>query len=280
MKLVQQLSAYIIFALPAAALPFLCLLPLTGLPVGWLAVDCALVGLLLPIVLPLLRSVVAYGGYRLLPLRLKVSVYSMLSILFVLCWMGLALLLSYLILPDGSWRWLEQAIPFKAIFALLAYCIALLVYRRAGVGAAGEDREPDFLAEEEAVSEEEQPAGAVEGMEQPADEGYIDRIAIKDGQAITVVPVNEVMCLQAEGDYVVVHTAKRKLLKEQTMKYFEAHLPPEKFVRIHRSSIVNVDYIVQLERYEKQSYLVKLQNGMQVRVSANGYKNLKQTLSL
>ncbi|MDR1503967.1 MAG: LytTR family transcriptional regulator, partial [Prevotella sp.] len=85
---------------------------------------------------------------------------------------------------------------------------------------------------------------------------------------------------QAEGDYVMIHSTKGKFLKEQTMKSFESGLPQDKFVRVHRSSIVNIEFISQIELYDKQSQLLKLKNGGQVRISLSGYKALKKTLGL
>ncbi|MBP7274394.1 MAG: LytTR family transcriptional regulator DNA-binding domain-containing protein, partial [Saprospiraceae bacterium] len=84
----------------------------------------------------------------------------------------------------------------------------------------------------------------------------------------------------AESDYVQVITEKGKYLKEQTMKYFEENLLPTKFIRVHRSYIVNVEAISRIELYEKQTQLVTLKNGMQIRMSQSGYKLLKNILKL
>jgi len=86
--------------------------------------------------------------------------------------------------------------------------------------------------------------------------------------------------LQAEGDYVMIYTPDEKFLKEQTMKYFEEHLPAERFVRIHRSCIVHVDCISKIELYEKQNYLIALKTGQKLRASATGFKQLKAALHL
>jgi DNA-binding LytR/AlgR family response regulator len=64
------------------------------------------------------------------------------------------------------------------------------------------------------------------------------------------------------------------------MKYFEEHLPSNLFVRVHRSCIVNVQVISKIELFEKQNQLLTLQNGLQVKASATGYKLLKRTLNL
>jgi two-component system, LytTR family, response regulator len=106
------------------------------------------------------------------------------------------------------------------------------------------------------------------------------RIAVKSGSKIQVVPVSDVIYLEAEGDYVMIHTADARYLKEKTLKYFESHLDPAQFIRIHRSSIVNATYIGRIELYDKESYMVLLKNGVKLRASSSGYKLLKDTLKL
>jgi DNA-binding LytR/AlgR family response regulator len=92
--------------------------------------------------------------------------------------------------------------------------------------------------------------------------------------------VNEIIYLEAEGDYVMIHTREGNYLKEKTMKYFESHLDPEKYIRIHRSYIVNAESIERIELYDKESYSVLLKNGTSLRASTTGYKLLKQVLHM
>ena len=108
----------------------------------------------------------------------------------------------------------------------------------------------------------------------------IERIAVKSGTKIHVVLVPEILYLQADGDYVQIYTAQGKYLKEQTMKYFEEHLPENQFVRVHRSVIVNVEMISRIELYEKQNQLLTLKNGQQIKTSPGGYKALRAVLNL
>ena len=108
----------------------------------------------------------------------------------------------------------------------------------------------------------------------------IERFAIKSGAKIHVVPVTEIIYLVADGDYVQVVTEKGKFLKEQTMKYFETHLPENQFIRVHRSHIVNVEFISRIELHEKQNQQLTLKNGHQIKVSQQGYKMLRQKLKL
>ena len=110
--------------------------------------------------------------------------------------------------------------------------------------------------------------------------GTLTRIAVKDRQQIHVIPVNEVDYIEADGDYVKLHTAKKAYLKEKTMKYFEENLPPQQFIRIHRSYIVNVNEVAKIELYEKECYRVHLKSGESLKASSNGYKALKAAVSL
>jgi two-component system, LytTR family, response regulator len=109
---------------------------------------------------------------------------------------------------------------------------------------------------------------------------YLQRIAVKTRHKVNVIPVDEIMFLEAEGDYVMIHTKENKFLKEKTMKYFETHLDTEKFIRVHRSAIVNADFIHRLELYDKESYMVILKNNVNVKASSSGYKLLKEKLHL
>ena len=107
----------------------------------------------------------------------------------------------------------------------------------------------------------------------------IDRISVKEGNEIHIVPVTDLTHIQAYGDYAVLFTNAGKHLKEQTMKYFELRLPSS-FVRIHRSYIVNTDQISRVELFGKENYNVRLKNGICLRASNTGYKLLKERLSL
>jgi len=108
----------------------------------------------------------------------------------------------------------------------------------------------------------------------------LERIAVKSGSKIHVVLIPEILYLQAIGDYVQIFTNQGRYLKEQTMKYFEEHLPENQFVRVHRSVIVNVEMISRIELCEKQNQLLSLKNGQQIKTSSAGYKALRAVLNL
>lgn len=109
---------------------------------------------------------------------------------------------------------------------------------------------------------------------------FLQRIAVKSKHNVHVIPVNDILYMEAEGDYVMIHLAENRYLKEKTMKYFETHMDPVQFVRIHRSFIVNVNYIARLELYDKEQYSVRLKNGAVLKASSTGYKLLKDLLKL
>jgi DNA-binding LytR/AlgR family response regulator len=108
----------------------------------------------------------------------------------------------------------------------------------------------------------------------------LTRISVKKRQEIYSIPVRRILYIEANGDYVLIHTPESKYLKDRTMKYWETHLPEDLFVRIHRSFIVNIEYISKIELFEKETYKVQLTTGTGLKASAAGYKLLKQRMQL
>jgi two-component system LytT family response regulator len=108
--------------------------------------------------------------------------------------------------------------------------------------------------------------------------GTIERVVVKTGSRIKVIPAGRIQYLEAQDDYVMIYTEDSKHLKQATMKFFETHLDPQQFIRVHRSYIVRIDQVVQLEPYEKDNYIAKLRGGASVKVSKSGMKNLKGAL--
>jgi len=104
----------------------------------------------------------------------------------------------------------------------------------------------------------------------------LDKILIKEGIKIHVIPLEQVEIIEAQDDYVYVHTGNAKYLKQKTMKYFEEHLVQTNFIRIHRSFIVASKSIKQIDLLEKESYQVTLHSGKKLPVSKTGYQKLKE----
>ena len=107
-----------------------------------------------------------------------------------------------------------------------------------------------------------------------------NRIIIKDGAKIKIIPVSQVNYLEAADDYVKIHTPDAVFLKNKTMQLFEQQLDQRQFVRIHRSYIINIALITRIDPYEKDSHLVLLSNGSKLPVSKSGYLKLKQVLGI
>ncbi len=107
----------------------------------------------------------------------------------------------------------------------------------------------------------------------------LDRVVVKSGSKIHVIPVDQIEQLEAQDDYVMIHAAEGRFLKKETMNYLEQHLPPDQFIRIHRSHIVNIGQILRIEQYGKESYMLVLKNGNQVSVSKLRIKELKKELN-
>jgi len=264
---------HIFVALLTTIALYLGLKPLTDVTEPVLIIDAVLSGIILSALLILLKNIVQYSHFSSLHTRQRLINYSALAILFVVCWLGLGFFILYMSLPEEDWGILSKTVPVRIIIALLVYGLALMIFMRL-YQVDSEDAEPDT----EIVNEEESVIS--DDLQQDKPMEVLERIAVKSGQKIEVIPVSEIIYLQAEGDYVMIHSTIGKFLKEQTMKSLENTLPPDKFVRVHRSSIINVDFIARIELYDKQTQLLMLKNGAQVRASINGYKALRRTLGL
>jgi two-component system LytT family response regulator len=107
---------------------------------------------------------------------------------------------------------------------------------------------------------------------------FLERVVIKDGGKITIIPVEEIKWIEAQDDYVLINSEKGRFLKQKTMKYFENHLNENQFVRIHRSYIINLDFLQHLEQTDTESYRLVLKNGKELPVSKTGLTKLKSTL--
>lgn len=106
------------------------------------------------------------------------------------------------------------------------------------------------------------------------------RIVVKTGGKIKIIPLEDIHYLEAADDYVKIHTHNGAFLKNRTMGFFEKNLDPAQFVRTHRSYILNVQQVTRIDPYEKDSHLCILQSGAQVPVSKAGYVKLKGVLGL
>lgn len=110
--------------------------------------------------------------------------------------------------------------------------------------------------------------------------GQQNRIVVKDGNKIKVIPISHVHYLEAADDYVKIITNDGNFLKKRTMNFFEQSLAFHHFVRIHRSFIINTQLITRIDPYEKDSHMVILNTGAKLQASKTGYTRLKEVLGI
>ena len=106
---------------------------------------------------------------------------------------------------------------------------------------------------------------------------YPDRLAVKDAAKVTFVPVDELDWVEADGDYMRLHCAGKSHLVRRTMAEMEKRLDPERFVRIHRSTIVALDRIRELRPTFHGEYVVLLRDGTKLKLS-RGYRAKLQSI--
>ena len=119
-----------------------------------------------------------------------------------------------------------------------------------------------------------------EAVDYPVSEERNKRIVVRVKNEIKIIQTQEVAFFEAEDDYISIHTQEGKFLKKMTMKQLEESLDPDKFARVHRSFLVNLQQVSGLEPYEKESYLLRLRSGQKIPVSKSGYTRLRQVLGL
>ncbi len=251
--------------------------PIIPLPLSDLILDGAISGLLLAILNFLLKEIIRYSNYKSLPIIQQIVNYGALAILFVLGWVGISFLILYTIFPENAINYMLPTVPMRITIALLTYGLLILLYGY--IFTQNQEGEASIEIELENTTDIEFPEITTANQD-TSDSEILEHIAVKNGQKIDLIFINDIISIQAEGNYVMIFTPKGKYLKEQTMKYFGDHLPASKFVRVHRSNIINIDYIQRIELYEKQSQMLKLQNNLQVKMSIAGYKALKRVLNL
>jgi two-component system LytT family response regulator len=127
----------------------------------------------------------------------------------------------------------------------------------------------------ERIGERKLPASVA--AERPAAERP-QRIVVKDGTKIHVIPLDKLDYVEAQDDYVALHSAGRSYLKQQPIAALEAALDPTRFVRIHRSAIVALDRVARIEPYGKESRIAILADGTRLPVSKSGYARLMEAM--
>jgi len=108
----------------------------------------------------------------------------------------------------------------------------------------------------------------------------LERIPVRTGSRILVIKIDDIRIIAAEDDYVKIISQQGKFLKKTTMAYLEKSLPENTFVRIHRSYILNINYLKQLEIYDKHGYMAILDDNSRLPVSRSGNQKLKMIINL
>lgn len=198
------------------------------------------------------------------------------SILAMLFWLagGFALQGWIEAMSGSTYLPFADTLPFRALVGTLCWTNVMMWYKFQSLQILRPSVE-EFTETEDPQNEEE----TADDSSQPVEE-YLDRITVKNGARIHLVATNDLIYVQACGDYVTLFTPEGQFVKELTMKYLENHLPVNEFVRVHRSTIVNVTQILRVELFGKETYRLLLKNGDRLRVSLSGYKLLKTRLDL
>lgn len=120
------------------------------------------------------------------------------------------------------------------------------------------------------------PADLAQSARPPAQ--FLERIVVRDGSRVYVIPIAKLDYAEAQDDYVALATEGKKHLKQQTISSLESALDPQRFLRIHRSYIVNLERVTKIEPYSKDNHVVVLSGGVQLPVSRSGYARLRTFL--
>ncbi len=107
---------------------------------------------------------------------------------------------------------------------------------------------------------------------------HLDRIPVRDGTKVFIIPIAKLDYAEAQDDYIALCSDGKKHLKQQTISSLESALDPSRFLRIHRSYIVNLERVSRIEPYGKDSHVAVLHNGAQLPVSRAGYARLREFL--
>ena len=107
---------------------------------------------------------------------------------------------------------------------------------------------------------------------------FAERIVVRDGTRVHIIPIAKLDYAEAQDDYVALASEGKKHLKQQTISSLETSLDPARFLRIHRSYIVNLERVSKIEPYGKDTHLSILSDGTRLPVSRSGYGRLRSVL--
>ena len=105
---------------------------------------------------------------------------------------------------------------------------------------------------------------------------FLTRMLIKESGKIYIISCPDILYIEAMDDYVQIHMSKNSYLLQQSMNSLEARLNPDQFIRAHRSYIVNIDAIKEINQYSQGRFKIELTNHKVIALSRTGYKNIKR----
>jgi two-component system LytT family response regulator len=107
---------------------------------------------------------------------------------------------------------------------------------------------------------------------------YLERLVIKNGGRVFFLHVQDIHCIEAEGNYVRVYDHQKGYLLRETISSLEEQLDPKQFLRIHRSAIVKIDRIKEMQPWFHGEYRIIMENGKQLALSRNYRANLQEAV--
>jgi two-component system LytT family response regulator len=105
---------------------------------------------------------------------------------------------------------------------------------------------------------------------------YLERIVVKDGPRVHVIATGKLDYAEAQDDYVALRSDGKSWLKQQTISSLESALDPRRFIRLHRSYLVNVERIARIEANTKDTWLAVLTDGSKIPMSRAGYAKFRE----
>lgn len=105
--------------------------------------------------------------------------------------------------------------------------------------------------------------------------GKLERLLIRDRNHVHVLALDTVTCVEAQDDYICIYSQGKSYLKTQSLSELETRLDPALFVRVHRSWIINLAHLKNIERLAKDSFVAVLHSGQQVPISRAGHERVK-----
>jgi two-component system LytT family response regulator len=120
---------------------------------------------------------------------------------------------------------------------------------------------------------------AAPGLEQLVAPGpKLTRVLVKEGDGMQVLLVDDIAYIESQADQVAFHAHDREHLKTQRISELEAQLDPARFVRVHRSFIINLAALQGLEKTDSDAFVARMKNGKRIPVSRSGYERLRTAI--